>query len=73
MQASGKAKILSLQQDAANLDLKSNSFDCAMSFSVFEHLQEPRRVFQEIKRLLWPGGVSFHILHCYTSTSAQWF
>jgi SAM-dependent methyltransferase len=69
MPASRKAKIVSLQRDAANSGLKSNSFDCAMSFSVFEHLQEPRRVFQEIKRLLRPGGVSFHILHCYTSDS----
>ena len=59
MPASTKAQIISLQRDAANSGLRSSSFDCAMSFSVFEHLPEPRRIFQEIKRLLRPGGSRF--------------
>jgi SAM-dependent methyltransferase len=69
MPASVGPRIQVLQRDAADSGLESGSFDCAVSFSVFEHLPEPRRVFREIVRLLRPGGVGFHILHCFTSDS----
>ena len=69
MPATDNARIEVLQRDAANSGLKSGSFDCAVSFSVFEHLPQPRLVMREIVRLLRPGGVAFHILHCFTSDS----
>lgn len=66
---SAKARIEVLQRDAANTGLPSASFDCSLSFSVFEHLSEPRLVLKEIIRLLRPGGVAFHVIHCFTSDS----
>ena len=69
MPASANARIEVLQRDAVNSGLEGKSFDCAVSFSVFEHLQDPRLVIREIVRLLRPGGVAFHIIHCFTSDS----
>jgi SAM-dependent methyltransferase len=69
MPATANARIKVLQRDAANSGLESEAFDCAVSFSVFEHLPEPRRVLKEIARLLRPGGVAFHVIHCFTSDS----
>jgi len=69
MPATSDANIQVLQRDAMNTGLESDSFDCALSFSVFEHLPEPRLVMREIVRLLRPGGVAFHIFHCFTSDS----
>jgi SAM-dependent methyltransferase len=56
-----------LRRDATSTELPSGSFDCAMSFSVFEHLPDPSAVFREISRLLRPGGISHHIIHLYAS------
>ena len=58
-----------LQRDACATGLSSRSFDCITSFSVFEHLADPEAVLHEIDRLLRPGGVSYHIVHIYTSDS----
>jgi SAM-dependent methyltransferase len=58
-----------LRRDASDTGLSSCSFDCVMSFSVFEHLPDPEAVLHEIARLLRPGGVSHHIVHIYTSDS----
>jgi SAM-dependent methyltransferase len=69
MPATADARIEFLQRDAAHTGLDSESFDCAVSFSVLEHLPEPSLIMREIARLLRPGGVAFHIIHCYTCDS----
>jgi SAM-dependent methyltransferase len=53
--------------DAMQTGLPSDSFDCVMSFSVFEHLPNPAAVMSEMTRLLRPGGVSHHVIHLYSS------
>jgi SAM-dependent methyltransferase len=58
-----------LQRDATATGFPDESFDCVVSFSVFEHLPNPNSVVQEIQRLLRPGGVSYHLVHPYTSDS----
>jgi SAM-dependent methyltransferase len=63
----GRPKVM--RRDASATGLGSRSFDCVMSFSVFEHLPDPQAVLHEIVRLLRPGGVSHHIVHIYTSDS----
>jgi 2-polyprenyl-3-methyl-5-hydroxy-6-metoxy-1,4-benzoquinol methylase len=69
MPATANARIEFLQRDAAHTGLDDESFDCAVSFSVLEHLPEPSLIMREIARLLRPGGVAFHIIHCYTCDS----
>lgn len=58
-----------VQCDAAHTELESGSFDAAVSFSVLEHIPEPRLIMREVARLLRPGGVSYHVIHNYTSDS----
>jgi 2-polyprenyl-3-methyl-5-hydroxy-6-metoxy-1,4-benzoquinol methylase len=58
-----------IRRDASITGLASGSFDCVMSYSVFEHIPEPLAVLEEIFRLLRPGGVSHHVVHLYTSDS----
>jgi SAM-dependent methyltransferase len=65
----GRTRPRFLRRDAVDTGLESGSFDCAMSFSVFEHLPDPAAVLKEISRLLRPGGVSFQVVHLYSSDS----
>jgi SAM-dependent methyltransferase len=58
-----------LRRDASNTGLSSASFDCVMSYSVFEHLRDPGAVLREIFRLLRAGGISHHVVHIYSSDS----
>lgn len=44
------------RRDLADTGLPSNSCDMVISRSVLEHLDEPERVFNEIARILKPGG-----------------
>jgi SAM-dependent methyltransferase len=67
MPATARPSIRILQRDAGNTGLESESFDCAISFSVLEHISDPRLVMREIVRLLRPRGVSYHVVHNYTS------
>jgi ubiquinone/menaquinone biosynthesis C-methylase UbiE len=45
-----------LQMDAAQIGLADDSIDCVFSFNSFEHFADPTAVFQEIMRILRPGG-----------------
>lgn len=45
-----------LEMDAARIGLAANSIDCVFSFNSFEHFPDPTAVFQEIMRVLRPGG-----------------
>jgi ubiquinone/menaquinone biosynthesis C-methylase UbiE len=44
------------QGDAYNIPFDENSFDTAMMVRVMHHLEKPEAVFQEIHRILKPGG-----------------
>ena len=65
----GRTRPRFLRRDAVDTGLKSESFDCVMSFSVFEHLPDPAAVLKEISRLLRTGGISFQVVHIYSSDS----
>ncbi len=45
------------EMDATRLQLPDASFDLVYSFNVFEHLPDPAATFDEIVRVLRPGGV----------------
>ncbi len=42
--------------DGCRLGFKSNSFDTVLNIQVLEHVFEPIKMFQEIARVLKPGG-----------------
>lgn len=49
--------ITTLQGDLTNIPLPDGSVDLIISQSVFEHLSEPRLVYQELARILRPRGL----------------
>jgi SAM-dependent methyltransferase len=55
----GFARLPVLQMDAANLVFQDAAFDFVYSTTVFQHLPDPRRVVDEIVRVLRPGGVFY--------------
>jgi SAM-dependent methyltransferase len=57
------------QMDATRMDYPDNHFDVVYSFSVFEHLPNPKAVLKDMSRVLKPGGVAYTNLHLFTSDS----
>ena len=45
--------------DAEDLRFADDAFDIVYSFGVLHHVPNPQRAFQEIRRVLRPGGVFF--------------
>ena len=43
--------------DAHNLPLRDNSLDVVLAFELVEHLKEPRRALEEIRRILKRRGI----------------
>jgi SAM-dependent methyltransferase len=60
-----------LRMNALDLTFPADHFDGVFSFSVFEHISEPARALQEVKRVLKPGGVFYLDLHLYTSSNGD--
>lgn len=55
-----KRKNLKFQiEDAMNLSFKDNSFDVVICTHIYEHVPDPKRLFQEIYRILKPKGVCY--------------
>jgi SAM-dependent methyltransferase len=46
-------------------------FDLIMSWSVFEHLPDPRTALENVIGLLKPGGIFYLSLHLYTSNNGH--
>ena len=60
--------------DIDNIGLRDNSIDIVISRSVFEHIESPMLVYQEIHRVLKPGGCLIFLtpnLYDYASLFAQ--
>ena len=57
--------------DAGAMGFADRSFDIVMSFSCFEHLEDPRAALREIRRVVRPGGWAWISIHNYTSHSGQ--
>lgn len=53
--------------DAGDMTFDDETFDLVYSISVFEHLEDPKSVVSEIKRVLRPGGFAYIHVHLYTS------
>lgn len=53
--------------DATDLPFSRSAFDVVFSHSVFEHLEAPELVMQEIERVLRPGGYARISLHLWSA------
>lgn len=62
----GFRKLAVMQMDAANMTFADESFDAVFSFAVFQHLQDPGAVVDEMRRVLKPGGVFYADFILYT-------
>jgi len=47
-----------IQGNAEQMPVADNSFDVVVSFETLEHSNEHEKIFQEVKRVLRPGGLS---------------
>ena len=56
-----KPRLRPIERTNYRIPYGDNSFDLVCSTSVFEHAQNIRECFYEIKRVLKPGGVALHI------------
>ncbi|MGB8956292.1 MAG: class I SAM-dependent methyltransferase [Tumebacillaceae bacterium] len=55
--APGQYKDGVMSNDLQNLSFESESFDVVITQEVLEHVADPERAFQEIARVLKPGGL----------------
>jgi SAM-dependent methyltransferase len=54
----GKERPLIVSCDITRgIPLSAESFDCAVMLAVLEHLEQPKRLFEEVFRILGPGGL----------------
>ena len=56
-----KPRLKPIERSNYRIPYDDNSFDLVYSTSVLEHAQNTRECFYEIRRVLKPGGVSFHV------------
>ena len=49
-----------IEDDICNSRIKSSSKDLIVSWDTLEHLKNPQKAFEEMFRILKPGGYSFH-------------
>lgn len=57
-----KPAIEVIQADAHHLPLEANSVDCVLCSEVLEHLADPNKCIEEVKRVLKNGGIA-----CFTT------
>src|SRR5262249_30884324 len=60
-----------LQMNATRMTFPDDSFDCVVSYSAFEHIDEPLTALREVRRVLRPGGVAYISVHLYTCHSGS--
>jgi len=57
LKANANSEITVLQGDVNYLPLPNNSFDIAVATAIIEHLPSPKKLLEEVKRVLKPTGL----------------
>lgn len=61
------------QGEVGDIPVPPHSFDCITAFDVIEHHPNPRKMLQEIHRLIRPGGLVVVGTHDLGNPFAQWY
>ena len=67
-----KGKGYVYQGDAENLPFKNNSFDYILSYGVLHHSEDTQKAFDELYRVLKPGGNFFVMVYNKDSINYWW-
>jgi ubiquinone/menaquinone biosynthesis C-methylase UbiE len=59
------------RMDATKMTFSNASFDVVVSWSAFEHIDNPGAALAEVARVLRPGGVAYLAIHLYMSHSGS--
>lgn len=54
------SRVCFLEDDICSSSLETQSADVIVSWEVLEHLKHPARAFEQMFRILKPGGIAFH-------------
>jgi SAM-dependent methyltransferase len=54
-----------LQAEGENLPFETGAFDIVLSDNVVDHARDPRRILEEIARVLKPGGLLYFTVHVH--------
>lgn len=57
VEANSDGRITLLQGDVSHLSVHDDSFDIAVATAIIEHISEPERMLEEVKRVLKPNGL----------------
>jgi SAM-dependent methyltransferase len=58
---------------AESLPLAADSFDCVLSYDVFEHVCDPGKALEECRRVLRPGGMLYAVFPPFHHPSGSHF
>lgn len=59
------------RMDATRMSFSNGSFDAVVSWSAFEHIDNPKAALAEVARVLRPGGIAYLAIHLYMSHSGS--
>ncbi len=60
-------KVSFIEDDICDSNIDSNSKDLILSWDTLEHLANPKKAFEEMYRILKPGGFTFHEYNSFFS------
>jgi SAM-dependent methyltransferase len=67
----GFSRLPVYRMDATKMTFPSATYDVVVSWSAFEHIDNPGAALAEVARVLRPGGVAYIAIHLYMSHSGS--
>lgn len=60
-----ESAVPTIKAEGENLPFASGEFDIVLSDNVVDHARDPRRILEEIARILKPGGILYFTVHVH--------